>query len=109
MSYDRLHLIGTEEQLTMAKELIEGKDHSTILTEAEANYGLESFLLSNSSPYIHKTIRECGLRENIDGLIVGLERNGKRFLSPDSQMILEAQDLLWVVGDIRKIHRERTL
>lgn len=109
MSYDRLHLIGTEEQLTMAKELIEGKDHSTILTEAEANYGLESFLLSNSSPYIHKTIRECGLRENIDGLIVGLERNGKRFLSPDSQMILEAQDLLWVVGDIRKIHRERAL
>ncbi|MCK6596121.1 MAG: TrkA C-terminal domain-containing protein, partial [Bacteriovoracaceae bacterium] len=109
MSYDRLHLIGTEEQLTLAKELIEGKDHSTILSEVDANYGLESFLLSTSSPYIQKSIRECGLRENIDGLIVGLERNGKRFLSPDSQMILEAEDLLWVVGDIRKIHRERIL
>lgn len=109
MSFDRLHLIGTEEQLQLAKELIEGKDHSNILTEAEANYGLESFLLSRTSPYIQKSIRECGLRENIDGLIVGLERNGKRFLSPDSQMILESDDLLWVVGDIRKIHRERAL
>lgn len=109
MSFDRLHLIGTEEQLHLAKELIEGKDHSNILTEVEANYGLESFLLSRTSPYIQKSIRECGLRENIDGLIVGLERNGKRFLSPDSQMILESDDLLWVVGDIRKIHRERSL
>lgn len=105
MSYDRLHLIGTESQLQEAKGIIE---ENSFLgnSEEETNYGLESIVLSATSPYIKKSIRECGLRENIDGLIVGLERDGKRFLSPDSQMILQAQDLLWVVGDVDKITRE---
>jgi monovalent cation:H+ antiporter-2, CPA2 family len=100
--YDRLFLIGTDEQLAKAQEVIELKvDTSTI--EGLEVYGLESFTLSENSFYIDKTIRECGLREKVNGLIVGLERNGKRTLSPDSSIILHAEDLIWIVGDRNKI------
>ncbi|MNL89483.1 TrkA-C domain protein [compost metagenome] len=32
-------------------------------------------------------------------MIVGLERNGERILNPDSSMVIENQDVLWIAGD----------
>jgi K+/H+ antiporter YhaU regulatory subunit KhtT len=32
-------------------------------------------------------------------MVVGIERNGKRLLNPESDLILEKDDILWVVGD----------
>lgn len=104
MSYDHLYLIGTDTELSEAKKVIEATDFHAEPPE-HANYGLESFNLSAHSPYIEKTIRDCGLRENIEGLIVGVEREGKRFLNPDSGMILKAGDLLWIVADIKRVNQ----
>ena len=104
MSFDRLYLIGSDTELLEAKRVIEAIDFHAEPPE-HASYGLENFQLSNSSPYIEKTIRDCGLRESIEGLIVGVEREGKRFLNPDSGMILKAGDLLWVVADIKRVNQ----
>ena len=68
-----------------------------------SDFGLDNIMLSETSRYIHKSIRECGLREDIDGLIVGVERDQKRFLNPDSAMVLRPGDLLWVVADTKKL------
>lgn len=102
MSFDHLYLIGTDNELSNAKRVIEAIDFEFIEPD-HTNYGLENFSLTNTSPYIEKTIRDCGLRENIEGLIVGVEREGKRILNPDSGMTLKAGDLLWVVADIKKV------
>ena len=48
--------------------------------------------------FIGKSIRESELREKTNGLVVGLERRGKRILNPESQLILEKDDILWIVG-----------
>lgn len=106
MPYDRLHLIGTEDQLAQTKEIIEQSTFDNNVDESDIYYKLEPMLLSEKSIFINKSIRECGLREKIDGLIVGIERDGNRILSPHSQLILKPRDLLWVVGDIRKIKKE---
>jgi CPA2 family monovalent cation:H+ antiporter-2 len=31
-------------------------------------------------------------------LVVGIERNGKRLLNPESNIVLEKNDILWIVG-----------
>ena len=104
MSFDHLYLIGSDTELSEAKRVIEATDFHLEPPE-HANYGLESILLTTTSPYIEKTIRDCGLRENIEGLIVGVEREGERFLNPDSAMTLQAGDLLWVVADIKRVNQ----
>ena len=48
--------------------------------------------------FIGATIRESQLREKTNALIVGIERSGKRILNPESTMVLEKNDILWVVG-----------
>lgn len=94
---DRLFLIGTEDQLESARQIIETKASSD-LPSVQESFGLASLILSNER-FIGKPIRECGLREAINGLIVGIERDGKRILNPDSGMMLKKDDLIWLVGD----------
>lgn len=103
---DRLFLIGTEEQLERIRPIVEVASSKIDGAEADS-FGLESMVLKEDSPFVGKSIRTCGLREAIHGLIVGIERSGQRILSPDSGTVLLPGDLIWVVGD-RKLIKSMT-
>jgi len=95
---DKLFLIGIDESLVKAREVIEAKASEEIQALSDS-YGLISLTLLSTDSFVNKTIRECGIREAVRGLIVGIERDGERFLSPDSSMKLYPKDLVWIVGD----------
>lgn len=99
LPFDRLYLIGTDEQLAAAKSVIEVQATGVSELSATDSFGLTSFTILSSDSFVNKTIRDCGLREAANGLIVGIERAGQRILSPDSGMILKEGDLVWIVGD----------
>ncbi len=100
MPQDKLFLIGNEEQIASVRPDIERIDE---FANPVDRYGLRSFLIASQSNLVEKSIRDCGLREMIHGLVVGIERGQKRILNPDSQMIFMPGDLVWVVGDLMKI------
>ena len=107
LPYDKLFLIGDEEQLAGAQAIIETK---TKLTSHNSEvYGLNSLLILDHSPFVNKSIRECGIRSELNALIVGIEREGRRILSPDASIVLQTGDLLWIVGDKQKIALARKL
>lgn len=101
LPYDRLFLIGMDDQLDAAGKILESRSQST--TDDDQTVGLASVLLSKDSAMVGKSIRSSGIRDIASGLIVGIERDGTRFLNPDSGMVLKAGDLAWVVGDREKI------
>lgn len=105
---DRLFLIGTDDQLEGAREVIEPRPVA-LPASVPASFGLTSLVLKETDRFVDKPIRECGLREAVDGLIVGIERSGKRMLNPDSSIKLHAGDLVWIVGDQRKIRALREM
>ncbi|MGE0763380.1 MAG: cation:proton antiporter [Bdellovibrionales bacterium] len=102
MPYDRVYMIGTDEQLALIKPALEVNVSATVAPLAES-FGLGSMILPPNAPFINKSIRECGLREAVNGLIVGIERKGRRILNPDSSMDLLAHDLVWIVGDLQRL------
>ncbi|MCO5112708.1 MAG: cation:proton antiporter [Bdellovibrionaceae bacterium] len=102
LPYDKLSLIGTEEQLSNAVKEIEYRPE-TVSTEDYKSYGLTSLILHDEDQFVGKTIRDSGIREVANGLIVGLERDGTRILSPNPSTTLQAEDLIWLVGDLTKI------
>jgi CPA2 family monovalent cation:H+ antiporter-2 len=99
---DKLFLIGTDEQLLAAREMIEPKPAALPPPVSDA-FGLTSLVLLPTDRFVGRPIRECGLREAVNGLIVGIERDNVRLLSPDSSMTLMAGDLIWLVGDQGRI------
>jgi len=95
---DKIYLIGTNEQLFAVREVIERRPDSEEEADDE-NFGLVSIVLHSEHSFVDKPIRECGLRDAVNGLIVGLERDGQRYLNPSPAMILQIGDLIWLVGD----------
>lgn len=105
MPFDKLFIIGSDEQLEKIKVFLDEKDESHSSQIRTEFFGLRSIRLTKKSKLIGKIIRDSGIREAISGMIVGIERHGRRILSPDSGMQLQDEDLLWVVGDIDKIKK----
>ncbi|MDR2644205.1 MAG: cation:proton antiporter [Planctomycetaceae bacterium] len=98
LPFDKIFLLGTDSQLAAAREEIE-KDQANEVEIRDDVIGLMSVLLDAEHPFVGLMILECGIRELADGLIVGIERNGIRQLNPMPEMVLQANDLLWIVGN----------
>lgn len=98
---DEISIIGTDEQLKLFSEYLNAHKQ-TVNLEDETEITLQQFEIDNQW-FIGKTIRESGLRKKTNGLIVGIEHNGRRILNPESNLILSKNDIVWVVGDKKKI------
>lgn len=95
---DVLQVIGTDEQISRFKLECEHPDEE--LTDlSQLDYSLHSILVEEGASYANKTIRDSGLRESAQGLVVGIEKDGRRTLNPDSGTVIEPGDVLWIVGN----------
>lgn len=112
MAFDRLIVIGTDEQLTRFAAVVEarvgdeevgGAPVGGATIPVATKYELKSVSLGDHHRWVGKSIRDSGIREASDGLVVGLERAGQRILNPDATMTLEVGDDVWIVGDPGKI------
>ncbi|OYZ24078.1 MAG: sodium:proton antiporter [Bdellovibrio sp. 28-41-41] len=102
MAFDRVSVIGNDDEVSKFKEII-SKNSDLHAGANVTNYGLKSIFISGQNPFIGKSIRESGIRETTDGLVVGLERSGERVLNPDATESIQDGDLLWIVGNTEKI------
>jgi CPA2 family monovalent cation:H+ antiporter-2 len=95
---DKISVIGTDEQLGKVKDLFENPAADIVESELDAkDISLQNLTITKNSRLRHKAIRKSGLRDYAKALVVGLERNGERMLNPDSSIVLEENDTLWVV------------
>ncbi len=101
--FDRVAIIGTDEQIGKFREEIEYANKLQIFESAEADVTLTQIKINPGFKYLGKTIRQSNLRVEVSGLIVGIERKGERILNPDSNLKFELNDTLWIVGDKKKV------
>jgi CPA2 family monovalent cation:H+ antiporter-2 len=96
---DEIYVFGTDEQIDKFKEYLSFEAGIGFKGEVEREeVQLQKFVVSSQSQLLHKTIRESGIRERTRGLIVGIERGGKRIMNPDSYVRFAEGDILWIVG-----------
>ncbi len=94
---DKLFVICTDAQEKKMNVVLRAKIVPAPAKEAQVQ--LEKFTIENNSPFLHKTIRESGLRMATNGLIVGIEREGERILNPESTIEFKEGDIVWIVGE----------
>lgn len=96
---DRISVIGTDEQLARFKSVLESSEIEIQENVPNNEVVVQRFVVQEDSKLIGKTIRESGIREHTQGMIVGIEREGTRLLNPESNMIFAKGDILWVAGE----------
>ena len=99
---DEISVIGTDDQVKEFKIYLD-KNEIDVPEEVEQTDIILQKLELRNRVCIGKSIRESGIREKTHGIIVGIERNGKRILNPESHLILEDSDILWIAGEKKKI------
>ncbi|MFN5422217.1 MAG: cation:proton antiporter regulatory subunit, partial [bacterium] len=99
--FDTIGVIGTDKQLEEFGKLILPYNDESI--EDMGLVDLQKIVVDEHTLLKGMSIRESGIREKTDGLVVGIERQGERFLNPSSGTILEWDDIVWIVGNRKKI------
>jgi CPA2 family monovalent cation:H+ antiporter-2 len=102
--FDRIAVIGTDIQLEEFRSIIEAEPTAPDGT-GKYDVTLSKIIVDNHTGLRGKTIRQSGIREMTQGLVVGIERNGQRILNPDGNTVFEWDDVVWIVGDGRKIQK----
>lgn len=100
---DKVLVIGTDDQLASVKPLFEGVADENTTSFPKQDMSLQKIIINSKSPVFGQTIRDSGIRERTQGLVVGIERNGIRILNPDSNLVFENDDIVWIVGNNKKI------
>ncbi len=101
---DKIAVIGTDEELASIRELFEAPVSTTDEEEMQkSDLALQAVTISEGSPLLAKSIRHSGIRENAKALVVGIERAGQRILNPDSSTVFEDGDIVWIVGNGKRI------
>ncbi|WP_333809593.1 cation:proton antiporter domain-containing protein [Flavobacterium sp.] len=100
---DEINVIGTDEQVKLFKNYLDKHEIDAPEATEKEDIILQQLELKNRV-CIGKSIRESQIREKTHGIIVGIERNGKRILNPESNWILESDDIIWIAGNKKKIN-----
>ncbi|RDI48071.1 cation:proton antiporter [Aquicella lusitana] len=96
---DKLIVLGNDEQIDLFKTQVtlSSSEHEQI--DQLENFALKPLLLAKDHPLVGKSIRDSRIRENLKGLVVGIERGNNRILNPDPETVLAPDDLLLIVGE----------
>jgi CPA2 family monovalent cation:H+ antiporter-2 len=98
---DEICVIGTDAQITEFNKYLIQNETETAKAVQDPEIILRQMEVSDEE-FMQKSIGQ--FRNKTGGMVVGIERNGNRILNPESQLILEKNDILWVVGDKKKIN-----
>jgi len=104
---DRLQVIGTDEQLaTLGKAMSrleeETKDNEQQNWEHQ-EMRLKQFIIDADFPFLDKSIRHSGIRNQYNCLIVGIEKADGTLMSPDADEVLHQGEVIWVVGEEKDV------
>ena len=101
---DILGIIGTEEQIQSLLPVIEDSEESANLAHAtdENDMNFVHFEVTEDSVLYGKTSATARLREDYSSLLVAIQRD-TRYIEPTGQEVFMAGDILWVVGDSKKL------
>ena len=95
---DEVFVIGNDAQVQEFKKYLAQHEIEATPEIREPDIVLRQIELKNHE-FIGKSIKESKLREKTKGLVVGIEKRGQRFMNPESNILLEKDDILWIVGD----------
>jgi CPA2 family monovalent cation:H+ antiporter-2 len=103
LPFDNVGVIATDEQVKTFKPVFDSKDEAEVAAPDIEEIVVKKVLVDEHTRLSGLNIRSSRLRERTNGLVIGIERNDQRILNPDSSFTFEWGDIIWIVGERKKI------
>ena len=96
---DRLQVIGSDEQLANFSHALETDIMQEDLKLENREMKLRQVIISETSPFIGKTLEESGIRSIYGCMVVGLEEGKENLSSVNPKRRFQEGDIVWLVGE----------
>lgn len=96
---DRIQAIGNDDQLHAFGQALKNELVPEDAEIEKREMHLRKLILDNQSPFIGKTLRESGIRDQFNCMVVGLEEGQQDLTILDPAHLFEEGDIIWVVGE----------
>jgi CPA2 family monovalent cation:H+ antiporter-2 len=103
LPFDHVGIIATDEQIQSFKPIFDSLVNLEVPELDVSDISLQKIVVNEYTKLKGLNIRNSGLRERTNGLIIGIERNNQRLLNPESTTVFEWGDIVWIVGERKKI------
>lgn len=103
LPFDQVGIIATDEQINNFKPVFDAAENIDVEEHDIEDIILQKIVVDEYNKLKGLSIRGSRIRERTNGLVVGIEREEERLLNPDSTVHFEWGDIVWIVGERRKI------
>ncbi|MBN9352129.1 MAG: cation:proton antiporter [Chitinophagaceae bacterium] len=104
LPFDHIGVIATDDQMNSFMTEFERVESSEIVESNLDDVVLFKMVIDEKNKLRGESIRGSQIREKTNGLVVGIERKNQRILNPESDTVFEWGDIIWIVGDRKKLN-----
>ncbi|WP_026309695.1 cation:proton antiporter [Niabella aurantiaca] len=105
LPFDRVGILTTDDQLAAFKPVFDAREVVEDEEMSIEDIVLQKILVDEHTKLRGQTIHGSELRERTNGLVVGIEKEKGRILNPESSTVLEWGDIVWIVGDRKRLQK----
>jgi len=96
---DRLQVIGSDEQLAKLSQAIAQETFDEDRDIEKREMKLRQLIITESSPFVGKTLEESGIRSQYNCMVVGLEEGKENLSIVNPKRRFQEGDIIWIVGE----------
>ena len=96
---DTIEVIGNDEQLDKFSIALKGETYQEDPNIEKRETRLHQMVLGKDSPFVGKTLKESGIRDRYNCMVVGVEAGQKHLTIINPKRKFMQGDVIWVVGE----------
>lgn len=96
---DQIQVIGDDEQLAKMSTALNLEIYEEDPHIEKHEMKLRKMVITSNSPFIGKTLRDSGIREKYDCMVVGVEEGQEKLTMISPSRCFEKGDIIWLVGE----------
>lgn len=96
---DRMEVIGNDEQLSRLNQALEKERIPEDPNIEKREMKLRQFIIGDKCPLVGKTLRDSGIRDQFNCMVVGLDEGLENLTMIKPERTFKKGDILWVVGE----------
>jgi monovalent cation:H+ antiporter-2, CPA2 family len=103
LPFDHVGIIATDDQMQVFKPVFDAREARDLAEHHVEDIIVQKIVVDERNQLKGVTIRDSGIREHTNGMVIGIERSNERIINPTSTTTFERGDIVWLVGERHKI------